>query len=122
MRYLKKPFYLGIIVGLFFTFIHLVFSYAVKDLRIIRLLRPIRDILFFPFLLISENIWEIYCGIAKFISIGEQRCILHPGQIIPDGPPQWFEISMSLLALFLLLIAYGIVFMFVSKIWKRFQS
>jgi hypothetical protein len=125
MQTFKKPLLLALGFTLLIILIHLAFSYSEIDRDIIRTLRPIRDILFFPYVFINRNISEIYCFLAKFGIFDYGRCIAPGGwgiASIPDGPPSWFNNMVHVLSLVILVAYYTIVFKILFKLIKIRQS
>jgi hypothetical protein len=118
---IKKSVLLGIIFTILIFIIHGFFSFFINDLGIIRLLRPIRDILFFPFILIVDHTFEIFCWIAKIGPLDYGRCIVPtgPGLNMPEGAPSWFEWSVFISSFIILIFYYISIFKIIIEIKKR---
>lgn len=112
IKALKNPLILGIIFTLSLFLIHAFLSNLIHDPAIIRALRPIRDILFFPLMIIVENKSDIFCWLAKFTPLDHGRCIMPtgPGLNTPEGPPNWFEWTINITALVAITFYYTIIF------------
>ena len=120
----KKPFLLAIAFIILIFLVYGFFSYFVNDTKIIRTLRPTRDVLFFPFMSIIKNTDEIYCGIAKTGILDYERCIKStgPGISMREGSPSWFDRSVLITSLLALILYYTVIFKIVLKITKKFHS
>lgn len=86
------------------------------------MLRPIRDILFFPFMSPVQHTFEIYCSLSK-IGLGSyDRCItpIGNGLALPDGPPSWFNWAIVVFGIIAIILFYGVVFTLIIELRKRF--
>jgi hypothetical protein len=124
MKNLKKTLLPAIAFIIIIFLVHGFFSYFVNDTNVIRALKPIRDILFFPLMIITENTFEIYCWIAKIGLLEHGRCIVPtgPGINMAEGPPSWFGWSTFISSLILMVIYYTVIFKAILKIISRFHS
>ncbi len=125
MKKFKKPLFLAITFIIIIFFIHGLFSYFINDTQTIRNLRPIRDLFFYPLMIITENYSDIYCQIAKLNLLDYERCIVPtgPGSIhIPEGPPLWFNYLSFIIGVALLIIYYTTIFKIIIKIIQSIKN
>lgn len=101
MHISKKPIMIGMAITALLFLIHAIFPYYVNNTIVIQLLRPIRDILFFPFRLFTEYTYEIYCWLGKIGIFDYGRCQTPDvsGFVMPAGPMEWFSILMFILGI-----------------------
>ncbi len=123
IKALKNPLILGIIFTSLLFVIHALLSNLIHNPAIIRALRPIRDILFFPLMTIVENKSNIFCWLAKFTPLDHGRCIMPtgPGLNMPEGPPNWFEWTINITSIAVLTIYYTIIFKIAKTLLKKFR-
>lgn len=111
-KYIQFPIFLGIVFTALLFAVHFFFSYFVDNIKILIFLKPIRDFLFFPFLILVENVFEIYCWLASY-GLGDYgRCLVPtgPGLNMPIGEPASFELVIFILALIALSFYYISIF------------
>ena len=126
--FIKSPIFLGTFFTVLLFGAHFFFSYFVDNKNIIIFLRPIRDFLFFPFFLLVENVFEIYCWLAMHGFGDYGRCLMPTGKGLnmPIGEPGYFELVVFALALIVITVYYIIIFkviLFLSKYLKnRFKK
>ena len=122
MKKFKSPISFGIIFTVLIFLVHMFFSYFIDNRNIIILLRPIRDFLFFPFLLLVNNVSEMYCWFAKIAFFDYGRCIVPtgPGLNMPIGPPEFFELTIFAFAVIAIAVYYIIVFKIIVILFKSY--
>ena len=120
----RRSVFWSVLFVAFIFVLHAFFSYFINDLEAIRFFRPVRDILFFPFMVIVENIREIYCFIGKIGFLDYNRCIAPVGGSIKisEGPSFSFQIFMTIIGLSFLLVWYIFIFKIIFYLLNKFKS
>lgn len=126
MRIPKKPIVLGIVITALLFFIHAIFSYYVNNIKVIQILRPVRDILFFPFLLFTEYTYEIYCWLGNIGIFDHGRCEVTDtsgmGLAMPAGPTTWFSVLMCIVGIVITAAWYSTICVAISIRFNRLKK
>lgn len=127
MNNLKKTFFIGTIFTLLLFLVHAFISYVIplntKTVFLFKILRPTRDMLFFPFMLIANNSTEIYCWLAKIGILDFERCILPTGKGLNmiEGEPAWFEWITFIVSIALMILFYTFLLKIIFFLKNRFH-
>ncbi|MBU2566603.1 hypothetical protein KKG46_03525 [Patescibacteria group bacterium] len=124
MQQLLKSLLLGTGFFLIIVIVHIFFSYFIKDTHIIKMLRPIRDALFFPVFIVADNTSKLYCKLGEFGITDYNRCLVPVGSHIPlpDGPTRSFRNVMDFASLLAGIIYYSIIFKLLLYFRNKYKT